>query len=75
MFRHVNPSKVIASKGAKQVDTVTSAERGTLVTMVWTINAIGNIVLFLLLFIFPRARFVKESMLAGAQLSPDGSAT
>ena len=34
--------KVIATKGEKQVGQVTSSERGTLVTTVGTINAVGN---------------------------------
>ena len=36
------PKKVIAKKGLKQVGAITSAERGTLVTLACTINAIGN---------------------------------
>ena len=63
-FTSQTPLKVIALQGAKQVGAVTSAERGSLVTMIGTINAIGNTVLSY--FIFPRSRFVKESMLAGA---------
>ena len=61
--------KVIALKGAKQVGAVTSTERGSIVTMIGTINAIGNTVPFY--FIFPRSRFVNKSILAGA---PMGSA-
>lgn len=34
--------KVIARKGQKQVGQITSSERGTLVTMVGCVNAIGN---------------------------------
>ena len=72
-FTTQNPPKVIALKGARQVGAVTFVERGTLVTMVGTINAIGNTVPPF--FIFPRVRFVKESMLAGAPLGSDGCAT
>ena len=63
---------MIALKGAKQVDAVTSAERGSLVTMIGTINAIGNTVPPY--FIFPRSRFVKKSMLAGAAVGSAGCA-
>jgi transposase len=36
------PSKIIAEKGTKQVGSITSQERGTLVTMCLAVNAIGN---------------------------------
>jgi hypothetical protein len=36
------PSKVVAQKGLKQIGAVTSQERGTLVTVVVAINALGN---------------------------------
>jgi len=62
-----SPGKVIAECGAKQVGQVTSAERGTLVTVCCTINAIDN---FLPpVFIFPRVYF-KNAMLNNA---PPGS--
>ena len=66
------PLKVIVLKGAKQVGTVTSTERGSLVTMIGTINAIGNTVPPY--FIFPRSDFVKESMLAEAPVGYAGGA-
>ena len=66
------PLKMIALKGAKQVGAVTSAERGSLVTMIGTINAIGNTVPPY--FIFPRSRFVKQSILAGARVGSTGCA-
>ena len=59
--------KVIALKGAKQVGAVTSTNHGSLITLVSTIDAIGNTVPSY--FISPRSRFVKESMLAGAPVS------
>lgn len=37
-----NPSKVVGPKGAKQIGSMTSAERGQLVTFSPCINAIGN---------------------------------
>ncbi|XP_047135220.1 uncharacterized protein LOC124812486 [Hydra vulgaris] len=36
------PVKVLAGKGSKQVERITSAERGTLVTVFCASNAIGN---------------------------------
>ena len=42
--------KVIALKGAKEVGAVTSTERGSLVTMIGTINAIKTQFLLTLLF-------------------------
>ncbi|KAJ8912479.1 hypothetical protein NQ315_014579 [Exocentrus adspersus] len=45
-----NPGKVLATKGQKQVGQITSSERGTLVTMVGAINAIGNTIPPLLMF-------------------------
>lgn len=46
------PTKVVATKGAKQVGTVTSGERGVTVTMAIAINAVGNSIPSI--FIFPR---------------------
>ena len=36
------PSKVVARKGFKQVGAITSAERGTLVTLATAVSAVGN---------------------------------
>lgn len=55
--------KVIARKGQKQVGQITSSERGTLVTMVGCINAIGNNIPPLL--IFPRKNY-KDFMIKNA---------
>lgn len=61
------PGKIVAIKGVKQIGKVTSAERGTLVTLCCGVNAMGN---FLPpFFIFPRVHF-KENMLINA---PPGS--
>jgi hypothetical protein len=49
------PQKIIARRGTKQVGAVTSAERGTLVTMCLAVSAIGNCVPPM--FIFPRVNF------------------
>lgn len=46
------PSKVVAGKGTKQVGSVVSQERGTLVTLCCAANAIGNMIPPF--FVFPR---------------------
>ena len=66
-----NPPKGIAEKRAKQVGQVTSAERGTLVTVCVAIKAIGNDVPHFL--IFPRVNF-KEWMTKGAPSGTVGAA-
>jgi hypothetical protein len=47
--------KVVASKHCCQVGQVTSAERGTLVTVCFAVNAIGNVLPPF--FIFPRVKY------------------
>ncbi|XP_045778799.1 uncharacterized protein LOC123876536 [Maniola jurtina] len=49
------PDRVIARRGQKQVSAMTSAERGTLVTIALAGNALGNHIPPM--FIFPRKRF------------------
>lgn len=49
------PDKIIAQKGIKQVGSVTSAERGTLVTLALAVSASGNTVPPM--FIFPRVNY------------------
>ncbi|XP_034077842.1 uncharacterized protein LOC117549854 [Gymnodraco acuticeps] len=61
------PKQVVTEKGKKQVGSVTSAERGELVTVACAVNATGNAVPPM--FIFPHVRF-KDSLLNG---SPAGS--
>ncbi|XP_047142247.1 uncharacterized protein LOC124816638 [Hydra vulgaris] len=63
--------KVIALRGTKQVGQVTSAERGTLVTVCCGINALGNSIPPF--FIFPRVIF-KTYMLNDAPVGSDGAA-
>ncbi|KAK9739565.1 DDE superfamily endonuclease [Popillia japonica] len=64
-----NPSRlyniyiVITLKGKKQVGTVTAAERGALVTVVFCMNAVGGFVPPL--FVFPRKN-MKADLLDGA---------
>lgn len=62
------PGKILAEKNVKQVGIATSAERGTLVTLVGCINAIGGSIPPFM--IWPRVHF-KEAMLNG---TPPGSA-
>lgn len=56
-------AKVIAAKGVKQVNKVTSGEKGVLVTTCVIVNAAGNHLPPVM--VFPRVHF-KEHMLAGA---------
>ena len=65
------PVKVIAAKGSKQVGAVTSQERGQLVTVCCTVNALGNTIPPFM--IFPRVIF-KTHMLAGAPPGSTGTA-
>ena len=65
------PDRIIARKGIKQVGAITSAERGTLVTIAIAINAIGNSIPPI--FVFPRKRF-KEHFMRGAPVGSIGCA-
>ncbi|KAL0809235.1 hypothetical protein ABMA28_011454 [Loxostege sticticalis] len=49
------PTKVVAKKGDKQVGAITSAERGTLVTLAAAASAVGNSIPPF--FVFPRVHF------------------
>ena len=48
------PDKVVARRGTRQVGAVTSAERGTLITVAFAVNALGN---SMPPFFFPRVRY------------------
>ncbi|XP_065574916.1 tigger transposable element-derived protein 1-like [Artemia franciscana] len=50
--------KVVAEKGSKQVGRITSAERGTLVTVVGCINAAGQSIAPF--FVFPRVNWLQN---------------
>jgi len=65
------PCKVIASKGTKQVGKMTSAERGTLVTLCCSVNATGNSIPPF--FVSPRI-FFRDVMLKGAPAGSSGTA-
>ncbi|KAJ4451922.1 hypothetical protein ANN_03403 [Periplaneta americana] len=64
------PPKIMTSKGTKQTGSVTSAERGFLITMCCVINATGNTIPPF--HIFPRIHF-KNFMLTGAPSGSNGS--
>ena len=66
-----NPQRVISPRGIRQVSSVTSAERGQLVTMTLAVNAVGNTVPPF--FIFPRVHF-KDHFLNGSPTGSSGSA-
>ena len=59
------PKSIMAEKGRKQLGSVVSAERGQLVTLVCTINAIGNSIPPP--FIFPQVIY-KNYFINGVQL-------
>ncbi|CAI6355275.1 unnamed protein product [Macrosiphum euphorbiae] len=59
-----NPGKIIAEKGKKQVGAITSAERGTLVTMCLAVNAVGNAIPPM--FVFARVNY-KDHFIRGGK--------
>lgn len=64
--------KVVTEKGKKQVGSVTSAERGELVTVVCAVNAAGNATPPM--FVFPRVKF-KDCFMIGAPPGAKGTST
>ena len=65
------PDKVVARRGHKQVGSMTSAERGTLVTLAVAVSAAGNSTPPY--FVFPRVHF-KEHFVASGPLGSTGGA-
>lgn len=65
------PNKTVARRGFKQIGRITSAERGTLVTLAFAVSALGNSVPPY--FIFPRVHF-KDHFIAKGPLGCAGSA-
>lgn len=65
------PDRVVARRGIKQVGSVTSAERGTLVTLAFAVNAIGNVIPPF--FVFPRVRF-QDHFLRDGPIGSTGTA-
>ena len=67
-----SPGKVVAQRGKKQVGSLTSAERGELVTVEYCVNAVGNVIPPL--FVFPRVHY-RDHFLNGAPTSAIGRAS
>lgn len=65
------PNKIVARRGFKQIGRITSAERGTLVTLAFVVSALGNSVPPY--FIFPRVH-LKDHFIAKGPLGCAGSA-
>ncbi|CAF4890278.1 unnamed protein product [Pieris macdunnoughi] len=63
--------KVIASKHVSQVGQVTSAERGSLVTVCFAVNALGNAIPSF--FIFPRVKYNESYVASGPPVSQGDS--
>ncbi|XP_065314510.1 uncharacterized protein LOC135923598 [Gordionus sp. m RMFG-2023] len=57
------PNKVIARKGEKQVGAITTSERGTLMTLAISVNALGNSIPPM--FIYPRKKFYDHYLRDG----------
>ncbi|XP_050678651.1 jerky protein homolog-like [Leptidea sinapis] len=51
----LNPKKILAEKGTKQVGAIVSTERGTLVTVELAVSALGNSIPPM--FVFPRLKY------------------
>ncbi|KAL2092745.1 hypothetical protein ACEWY4_012543 [Coilia grayii] len=66
------PKQVVTERGRKQVGSVTSKERGELITLICAVNALGNAVPPL--FIFPRVRF-HSHFLKGSPVGSIGCST
>lgn len=67
-----SPKEIVTERSKKQVGSVTSAERGGLITLICAVNPMGNAVPPL--FIFPRARY-NDHFLRGAPISSAGCST
>ena len=65
------PSRVVARRGVKQVGAMTSGERGTLVSVAYAIQALGNSIPPF--FVFPRKNF-KQYFLQSGPLGSAGTA-
>ena len=65
------PDRIIGRRGTKQIGAITSAERGTLITVVGTISASGNSIPPYV--IFPRAKFQRHFLNGAAPGSKGGA--
>lgn len=54
VFTVQKPRQVVTEKGKKQVSSITSSERGELVTVVCAVNAAGNAIPPMLVFQEPK---------------------
>ncbi|XP_031729111.1 uncharacterized protein LOC116397635 [Anarrhichthys ocellatus] len=72
IFTVQKPWQVVTEKGKKQVGSITSAERGELVTVVCAVNTAGNAIPPM--FVFPRVRF-KDDFMIGAPPGAKGAST
>lgn len=63
------PNRVITRRGVKNLGKMTSAERGTLVTVAVAVSAVGNMVLPF--FVFPRVHY-KSNFVRGSLIGCDG---
>ncbi|GLV33249.1 hypothetical protein CBL_08417 [Carabus blaptoides fortunei] len=74
---HKKRDKVVAKRGSQQVGAFTSAERGTLVTVTFAANALGNAIPPL--FVFPRVRhqdhFLRDGPLKMSSSSSSSSSS
>lgn len=57
------PERVVARRGVKQIGSITSAERGSLVTMALAVSATGNSIPPF--FVFPRVHFREHFVTSG----------
>ncbi|KAK2575359.1 hypothetical protein KPH14_000832 [Odynerus spinipes] len=57
------PKKIVAARGQKQVGAITSAERGTLVTLACAVNAAG--IFIPPVFVFPRMHYTNFFLRGG----------
>ena len=65
------PGKVVTARGQKQVGSITSGERGELVTLVYTVSATGNTIPPM--YIFPRVHYHNHFINAAPPGSVGGS--
>ena len=65
------PDRIIGRRGTKQIGAITSAERGTLITVVGTISASGNSIPSH--FIFPRVKFQRHFLNEAPPGSKEGA--
>ncbi|EFA11818.1 hypothetical protein TcasGA2_TC016420 [Tribolium castaneum] len=65
------PDTVVARRGTRQVGSVTSAERGTLVTVAFAVEAIGIVIHPF--FVFPRVRY-QDNIIRDGSAGSDGTA-